>query len=377
MHAVQTAKSASRVRPPDSPVQHQISPVRSAARRIQRQTACACGGNCPRCQGEVHGHPNLTIGEAGDSHEREADAVAEQVMRMLDPQVHSSPTRPIAQRRCAECEEKETLLTKRAASTTRSPAAGAPPIVHDVLRSPGQPLDTATRAFMEPRFGHDFSGVRVHTDARAAESARSVDALAYTVGCNVVFGSGQFAPDEAVRTASLGARIDSCCTATGHGTSPPGPAARTRDQADGTIRTHVPILPPGTFEQRAATSFWLRRVSGAFNVPACRSRPVQRRRGAGCGSGRVVDGSPEPAGLVALDADEICPDPRCHALDQAAPRTSLIGSCSIPNRLGRRRALSTSISRRKIRRASSWARLSRPPTTTLTPPAGVETSAGP
>jgi outer membrane protein OmpA-like peptidoglycan-associated protein len=70
----------------------------------------------------------------------------------------------------------------------------APPIVHDVLRSPGQPLDDRTRAFMEPRFGHDFSGVRVHTDADAADSARAVRALAYTVGQNVVFGAGQYAP---------------------------------------------------------------------------------------------------------------------------------------------------------------------------------------
>jgi hypothetical protein len=67
-----------------------------------------------------------------------------------------------------------------------------PPIVHDVLRSPGQPLDAATRAFMEPRFGHDFSQVQVHTDARAAESARAVHALAYTVGRDVVFGAGQY-----------------------------------------------------------------------------------------------------------------------------------------------------------------------------------------
>ena len=72
--------------------------------------------------------------------------------------------------------------------------AAAPPIVHEVLRSPGQPLDTATRAFMEPRFGHDFSRVRVHTDATAEQSARDVNARAYTVGQNIVFGAGRFAP---------------------------------------------------------------------------------------------------------------------------------------------------------------------------------------
>ncbi|MEK6321046.1 MAG: DUF4157 domain-containing protein [Acidobacteriota bacterium] len=69
-----------------------------------------------------------------------------------------------------------------------------PTIVPEVLRAPGQPLDAATRAFMEPRFGHDFSHVRVHTDARAMESARTVNALAYTVGNNIVFGGGQYAP---------------------------------------------------------------------------------------------------------------------------------------------------------------------------------------
>jgi hypothetical protein len=70
----------------------------------------------------------------------------------------------------------------------------APPIVNEVLQSSGQPLDVATRAFMEPRFGHDFSHVRVHADAQAAESARAVNALAYTLGRHVVFGAGQYAP---------------------------------------------------------------------------------------------------------------------------------------------------------------------------------------
>lgn len=70
----------------------------------------------------------------------------------------------------------------------------APPIVHEALRSPGAPLDDATRAFMEPRFGHGFGGVRVHIDERAAESADAVTALAYTVGRDIVFGAGQYRP---------------------------------------------------------------------------------------------------------------------------------------------------------------------------------------
>ncbi len=70
-----------------------------------------------------------------------------------------------------------------------------PLIVHEVLRSPGQPLDAETREFMEPRFEHDFSKVRVHTDEKAAESSSAVNAMAYTVGRDVVFGSGQYAPE--------------------------------------------------------------------------------------------------------------------------------------------------------------------------------------
>ncbi|MGH9764800.1 MAG: DUF4157 domain-containing protein [Blastocatellia bacterium] len=94
---------------------------------------------------------------------------------------------------CEACESK-------AMSVQRSPLSSieqlkAPPIVSEVLRSPGQPLDSTTRAFMEPRFGHDFSRVRVHTDRRAGESARATNALAYTAGQNVVFGEGNYRPN--------------------------------------------------------------------------------------------------------------------------------------------------------------------------------------
>src|SRR5919106_1182486 len=93
---------------------------------------------------------------------------------------------------CSGCASKKDSLQRRAASVeTRSEI---PSIVHDVLNSPGQPLDTSTRAFMEPRFRHDFSQVRIHADAKAAESARSVNAEAYTVGSRIIFNAGQYAP---------------------------------------------------------------------------------------------------------------------------------------------------------------------------------------
>lgn len=84
--------------------------------------------------------------------------------------------------------------SRHAPPRVTSESATAPPVVHDVLRSPGRPLDDATRGFMERRFDHDFSQVRVHNDTQAAESADAVNAVAYTVGRHVVFGAGQYQP---------------------------------------------------------------------------------------------------------------------------------------------------------------------------------------
>jgi hypothetical protein len=138
----------------------------------------------------------LTVSSPGDVYEQEADGVSERVMRMPEPPPRSGCA---CGGGCPTCQagqpgrEHESLQTKRAgpgAAATGAP----PPVVQEVLRSPGQPLDAATRAFMEPRFGHDFGGVRVHTDARAAETARTLGARAYTVGSDVVFAGGQYAP---------------------------------------------------------------------------------------------------------------------------------------------------------------------------------------
>ena len=94
---------------------------------------------------------------------------------------------------CEHCRQQGEERLQRAAVSPNSVDA-VPPIVHEVLRTPGEPLDAASRTFMESRFGHDFSRVRVHTNTRAAESAQAVQSLAYTVGRDVVFGSGQYAP---------------------------------------------------------------------------------------------------------------------------------------------------------------------------------------
>ncbi len=127
--------------------------------------------------------PKLAVSEPADEYEQEADRVAEQVMRRATPskqtETLSIATVPLVQRK---------VNTKNAATST------VPNIVHDVLTSSGQPFDRRTRAFFEPLFGHDFGKVRVHADAAASESARSVNALAYTVGSDIVFRTGQFDP---------------------------------------------------------------------------------------------------------------------------------------------------------------------------------------
>lgn len=93
---------------------------------------------------------------------------------------------------CDACARRKSPLRRMAAGTTTPDAI--PGIVDDVLRGAGQGFDGAPRTFMEARFARDFSGVRLHTDGRAAESANAVDAMAYTVGNHIVFGAGRYAP---------------------------------------------------------------------------------------------------------------------------------------------------------------------------------------
>lgn len=119
------------------------------------------------------------------------------------PTLTPAPSR-LLQRTCAcggapgvdgECEAcRRKRLTLQRSAVTSAPARGVPSIVHDVLSSPGQPLDAGTRSFMESRFGHDFGSVRVHTGDHAAQSARAVNALAYTVGQDIVFDEGRYQP---------------------------------------------------------------------------------------------------------------------------------------------------------------------------------------
>ena len=143
---------------------------------------------------------------------------------------------------CAACSKKQQESLQRSAVSNQL-TYGVPPIVHEVLRSPGRSLDPVPRAFMEPRFGHDFSQVRVHANAQAAKSARAVNALAYTVGRDVVFDIGKYAPGATLGRKLLAHELTHV-------------VQQSRAGSDGWLRGKLTVNQPGdVFEQEAdATS---------------------------------------------------------------------------------------------------------------------------
>jgi hypothetical protein len=148
---------------------------------IQRKANCACGGGCQRCS-EDSEHPRiqtkLAISSPADPYEQEADRVAEQVLAEPERSSANSGPPPI-QRYTGEAGVEATRASANVAQ---------------VLAGSGRPLEGQLRQDMEWRFGHDFSQVRVHTSASAAESARAVNALAYTQGSNIAFAEGHYDP---------------------------------------------------------------------------------------------------------------------------------------------------------------------------------------
>jgi len=148
--------------------------------------------------------PKLNITAPDDRYEQEADRAADQVLRgsasgasapAISTAVFSVQRACHCGGTCAACQAgEEHQHLQRKAEVPARVNSPAPPIVHDVLSRPGQPLDPQARASLEPRFHFDFSRVRVHSGQEAEQSARAVNALAYTVGNHIVFGPNQYAP---------------------------------------------------------------------------------------------------------------------------------------------------------------------------------------
>ena len=196
----------------NSPVQVKTTQKPTLTRLLQRK--CACGnstgltGECSKCQSKktvlqqkqdtaqndisevppiineiLHSselmQAKLTIGASDDPLEREADQIADRVM--------AAPTH-------SAVSNAPLHIQRFTGQATVQDDAAVPASVNHVLANPGRPLEPALQQDMEQCFGHDFSSVRVHTDAAAERSAQDVNAKAYTVGNKIMFGAGRFAP---------------------------------------------------------------------------------------------------------------------------------------------------------------------------------------
>lgn len=211
--------------------------------RLQRTCACGThtpdGGQCAACSKKKRAdvQTRLQVNEAADIYEQEADRVADRVMAgdhqlsvRVPPRIqHLSP------------------------HSGGNPDV-APASVDHVLASPGSPMEPALRKDMEGRFGHDFSLVRVHADAGAAQSASELGAQAYAVGSDVVFGAGRFVPGthegrrliahELTHVVQQAAVTDSRSVAASlqrrpTGYPPPPPPVKAAPPSDEAIRTLV------------------------------------------------------------------------------------------------------------------------------------------
>ncbi len=142
--------------------------------------------------------PKLSINKPNDPYELEADAVAERVMRMPINEHPFFSAKPVPvsrlQRKCEACEEEEKLQRKESSPQSTEARSDMSSCINS-LSTKGSSLGAESKSFFEPRFGHDFSDVKIHNDSEAANSAQSIRALAYTTGNHIVFNNNQFSPE--------------------------------------------------------------------------------------------------------------------------------------------------------------------------------------
>ncbi len=158
--------------------------------------ACACGkgtgktGTCQSCQStpNLWLQPKLKIGASHDQYENEADRIADQVMRMSSSFADSSPIMPSGFPKHPRPRIQRRILGEPTRDT------GSDTISEQTLNTPAQGLPFNTRAFMEPRFGRNFSNIRIHQDSHSQTLNQSLNARAFTYGQHIYFGSGEYQP---------------------------------------------------------------------------------------------------------------------------------------------------------------------------------------
>jgi hypothetical protein len=219
------------------------------------QRKCACGGTpgpsgeCESCRkkrlaGTGSFQAKLAVSQSGDAWEQEADRMAESVISGNQTHTNLSP-------------KHDRMLNRSAVHPGTHPGDNVPSVVHETIHAAGRPLDPTVRTFMEDRFAYDFSQVRIHDDRQAAESAYQVNALAYTVGRDIVFNAGQYAPGNLTGQRLLAHELTHVVQQTAGNASP----MLARQQAQTT--------PPGQEEAQ-------RRAQWYPGFPGC--GPWQRRR---------------------------------------------------------------------------------------------------
>ncbi len=178
---------------------------------LSTPSRCPFGGVCHTCPPRIQA--KLKIGQPNDKYEQEADRVADEIMRMPDPQVQkkscsscnengeekliqtkslSGQISPLVQRQpIAEEEEEELIQTKIAGEVTPDITPAISSSIQS-FKGGGRPLSQAERSYFEPRFGRDFRGVRLHTSSTGTDAARRLQAKAFTIGNDIVFGRGGY-----------------------------------------------------------------------------------------------------------------------------------------------------------------------------------------
>ncbi len=141
---------------------------------------------------------NAKLGPVDDPLEREADQIAETAMDDGTLEGFTQAPAEVAQRKCAECEEEETVQRKHDAHMGSQPRGRASAeTAARAVATGGTPMSPEARAYFEPRFGRDFSDVRIHNGSEAAVAADAIHARAYTLGSDIAFATGEYAPGEA------------------------------------------------------------------------------------------------------------------------------------------------------------------------------------
>jgi hypothetical protein len=232
--------------------------------------SCKPGARCPKCQATderalLATQPSivqfkLIVNRPGDPYEQEADRVAERVMRM--PSTAGADSRVVAgrsqglrmQRLCKSCEdelprreeEEQGMFQAKSApgQSLRLSAVQEAEILS--LRGSGQPLGLSARAFLEPRFGRDFGQVRVHTDAKANRLAQATNARAFTVGQDIVFGAGEYAPDTVAGRQLLAHELAHTIQQGGGQTAAPLSASQSAIPGQTEDHTPLPAYSDGT-----------------------------------------------------------------------------------------------------------------------------------